>query len=31
MEWRSNRVDVEFPLRGFRFIELPERLTGEED
>ncbi len=27
LEWRSNRVDVEFPLRGFRFVDLPERTT----
>jgi len=31
LEWRSNRVDVEYPMRGFKFIELPERLAKEEE
>lgn len=31
MEWRSNRVDAEFPLRGFRFIDLPEKLPRNEE
>lgn len=31
MEWRSSRTDVEFPLRGFRFIELPEKLPQDEE
>jgi hypothetical protein len=31
MEWRSNRVDVEYPLRGFKFIGLQERLAKEEE
>lgn len=25
LEWRSSRVDVEYPMRGFRFIDLPEK------
>ena len=31
LEWRSSRVDVEFPLRGFRFIDLPEKLAKNEE
>jgi len=31
MEWRSSRTDVEFPLRGFRFIDLPEKLPQDEE
>ena len=31
MEWRSSRTDVEFPLRGFRFIDLPEKLAKDEE
>jgi hypothetical protein len=31
MEWRSNRVDVEYPLRGFKFVELPESLAKEDE
>ncbi|GAI55199.1 unnamed protein product, partial [marine sediment metagenome] len=31
MEWRSNRVDVEFPLRGFRFVDLPKRTAQDEE
>lgn len=27
LEWRSTRVDVEFPLRGFRFVDLPEKIS----
>jgi hypothetical protein len=30
LEWRSTRVDVEYPLRGFRFIDLPEKKTNSE-
>jgi len=31
MEWRSNRVDVEYPLRGFKFVELPGSLAKEDE
>ena len=31
MEWRSNRLDVEFPLRGFRFVDLPKRAAQDEE
>jgi hypothetical protein len=31
LEWRSNRLDVEYPLRGFKFVELPERPAKEEE
>lgn len=31
LEWRSNRVDVEYPLRGFRFVDLPEKLASGDD
>ena len=27
LEWRSNRIDVEYPLRGFRFIDSPEKIA----
>lgn len=30
LEWRSSRVDVEYPLKGFRFVELPEKLASNE-
>ena len=30
LEWRSSRVDVEYPLRGFRFVDLPEKLASSE-
>lgn len=31
LEWRSGRLDVEYPLRGFRFVNPPEKLSqGEE-
>jgi hypothetical protein len=29
-EWRSSSVDVEYPLRGFRFIDLPEKTANSE-
>ena len=31
LEWRSNRVDVEYPLRGFRFVDLPKRILLDEE
>ncbi|MBA7660999.1 hypothetical protein ES703_69009 [subsurface metagenome] len=31
LEWRSNRVDVEHPLRGFRFIDLPVKPIEDEE
>ncbi len=30
LEWRSNRLDIEYPLRGFRFVDLPERVAKDE-
>ena len=30
LEWRSSKVDVEYPLKGFRFVELPEKLASNE-
>ena len=31
LEWRSSRVDIEYPLRGYRFIDLPEKFTSNEN
>jgi len=31
MEWRSNMIDVEFPLRGFRFVDLPKKIVQDEE
>lgn len=28
LEWRSSRVDVEYPMRGFWFIDLPEKTSS---
>ena len=31
LEWRSSRTDVEYPLRGFRFVDLPKRAVQAEE
>jgi hypothetical protein len=31
LEWRSSRTDVEYPLRGFRFVDLPKRAVQDEE
>ncbi|MBM3117988.1 MAG: DUF3800 domain-containing protein [Chloroflexi bacterium] len=29
LEWRSNRLDAEHPLRGFRFVDVPDKPARE--
>lgn len=31
LEWRSIRVDIDYPLRGFRFIDLPVKPIEDEE
>ena len=31
MEWRSGRIDMWFPLGGFRFVDLPKRIAWDEE
>ena len=31
MEWRSDRIDMWFPLGGFRFVDLPKRIAWDEE